>query len=63
MRQFQYIPVRQEIVHPKCPKCGSPLGQWEGVDPGQRKWFDGLMQPQSEPAMLWASRCLLGRQL
>jgi hypothetical protein len=25
MRQFQYIPVRQEIVHPKCAKCGSPI--------------------------------------
>jgi hypothetical protein len=21
------------------------LGQWEGVDPVQREWFDGLMQP------------------
>src|SRR5262245_36039763 len=28
--------------------CKAPardLGQWERVDPAQRKWFDGLMQP------------------
>jgi hypothetical protein len=23
------------------------LGQWEGVDPRQREWFEGLMQPDN----------------
>jgi hypothetical protein len=39
--------------------CNAPardLGQWEGVDPAQRKWFDGLMQPdpiQTGDAVGW----------
>jgi hypothetical protein len=34
----------------RCPFYKAPardLGQWEGVDPAQREWFDGLMQPDN----------------
>ena len=30
--------------------CKAPardLGQWESIDPGQREWFEGLMQPDN----------------
>ena len=30
-----------------CKVPARDLGQWEGVDRGQRKWFDGLMQPDN----------------
>ena len=30
-----------------CKVPARDLSQWEGVDPGQRRWFDGLMQPDN----------------
>ena len=30
-----------------CEASARDLGQWEGVDPGQRKWFNGLKQPDN----------------
>ena len=30
-----------------CKASARDLGQWEGVDPVQRKWFEGLMQPDN----------------
>jgi hypothetical protein len=33
------------VVLSICKAPARDLGQWEGADPGQRKWFNGLKQP------------------
>jgi hypothetical protein len=35
------------VVLSICKAAARDLGQWEGVDPAQREWFDGLMQPDN----------------
>jgi hypothetical protein len=35
------------VVLSICKAPARDLGQWEGVDPAQREWFDGLMQPDN----------------
>ena len=40
------------------------VGQWANVDPAQRQWFNGLMQPDNPGfIMLRGGGCVLGRQL
>ena len=33
------------LVHSICKAPARDLGQWDGVDPLHRQWFNGLMQP------------------
>jgi hypothetical protein len=35
------------VVLSICKAPARDLGQWESVDPAQRKWFNGLMQPDN----------------
>ena len=35
------------VVLSICKAPARDLGQWEGVDPAQREWFDGLMHPDN----------------
>jgi len=35
------------VVISICKAPARDLGQWDDVDPAQREWFDGLMQPDN----------------
>jgi len=52
------------IVLSVCEAPARDLGQWDGVDPLHRQWFQELRQPDNSAlVLLRGDRRLLGRQL